>query len=71
MSDTKIAYSPRAAARIFEPALSERLIRRCVREGIFTTVEIGARGKRRGRIYLLRSQIEAALIELGVKQHDT
>jgi hypothetical protein len=54
-----IAYSPRAAARAFDPPLSERLVRRMIREKIFTPVPIGR------RIYLVRSQIEAALIELG------
>jgi hypothetical protein len=59
-----IAYSPKAAARAFDPPLSERLIRRMIREKIFTTVPIGR------RIYLVRSQIEAALIELGGVPHD-
>lgn len=54
-----IAYSPKAAARAFDPPLSERLIRRMIREGIFKTAKIGK------RTYLLRSEIEAALIELG------
>jgi hypothetical protein len=54
-----IAYSPRAAARAFDPPLSERLLRRMIREGVFKTVAIGR------RIYLLRSEIEEALIELG------
>jgi hypothetical protein len=54
-----IAYSPRAAAKAFDPPLSERLIRAMIREGAFKTVTIGR------RIYLLRSEIEDALRELG------
>ena len=54
-----IAYSPRAAAKAFEPPLSERLIRRMVRENVFKTVTIGR------RVYLLRSEIEDVLRELG------
>ena len=56
-----IAYSPKAAARAFDPPLSERLIRRIVREGAFKTVAIGR------RVYLLHSEIEDALRELGSK----
>jgi hypothetical protein len=56
-----IAYSPRAAAKAFDPPLSERLIRRMIREGVFETVPIGR------RVYLLRSEIEEALRELGSK----
>lgn len=54
-----IAYSPRAAARAFDPPLSERLLRRMIREGVFKTIPIGR------RIYLLRSEIEDALREFG------
>lgn len=67
--DLPIAYSIRAAGRAFSPALSERFIRRLIREGIFRTVEIGGHGRGRGRVYLLRSEIEAALFELGIKQN--
>ena len=56
-----IAYSPKAAARAFDPPLSERLIRRMIREGAFKTVAIGR------RVYLLHSEIEDALRELGSK----
>jgi hypothetical protein len=54
-----IAYSPRSAARAFDPPLSERLMRTMLREGVFRTVKIGK------RIYILRSEIEQVLIELG------
>jgi hypothetical protein len=54
-----IAYSPRAAARAFDPPLSERLIRAMIRAGAFKTVPIGR------RVYILRSEIENALQELG------
>jgi hypothetical protein len=64
MSDTKIAYSPKAAARQFDPPLSERLLRRMIRAGAFRTIKIGQ------RTYLLRSEIETALTELGSNPHD-
>lgn len=54
-----IAYSPRAAALAFDPPLSERLLRRMIRQNIFKVVKIGR------RTYLLRSEIEDALRELG------
>lgn len=57
-----IAYSPRAAAKAFAPPLSERLLRRMIREGVFQTVAIGR------RVYLLRSEIEDVLRELGESQ---
>lgn len=59
-----IAMSPRAAARAFDPPLSERLIRAMIRQGVFKTVAIGR------RTYLLRSEIEEALQELGSQSHD-
>jgi hypothetical protein len=58
-----IAYSPRAAAKAFDPPLSERLIRRMIRAGVFETVPVGH------RIYLLHDDIVEALRELGGKQH--
>jgi len=61
MNSFPIAYSPRAAAKAFDPPLSERLLRRMIREGAFKTVTIGR------RVYLLRSEIEEALRELGSK----
>lgn len=57
-----IAYSPRAAARAFDPPLSERLIRAMIRQGVFRTVPVGR------RVYILRREIEDALQELGSKQ---
>ena len=54
-----IAYSPRSAARAFDPPLSERLMRTMLREGVFRTVKIGK------RVYILRSEIEQVLNELG------
>jgi hypothetical protein len=57
-----IAYSPRAAAKAFAPPLSERLLRRMIRQNIFKTVTIGR------RVYLLQSEIEEALRELGGAQ---
>lgn len=54
-----IAYSPRAAAKAFAPPLSERLLRRMIREKIFKTVTIGR------RVYLLHEEIVEALRELG------
>jgi len=54
-----IAYSPRAAAKAFDPPLSERLVRRMIREGVFKTVSIGR------RIYLLHDEVVEALRELG------
>lgn len=62
MSAYPIAYSPKAAARAFDPPLSERLIRALIREGAFRTVKIGK------RTYVLRREIEDALSELGSKQ---
>ena len=56
-----IAYSPRAAAKAFSPPLSERLIRKMIREGVFRTVAIGR------RTYLLHDEIVEALRELGSK----
>jgi hypothetical protein len=58
-----IAYSPRALAKAFSPALSERLIRKMIAAGAFRTVSLGRRK------YILRSEIETALTEMGVKQH--
>jgi hypothetical protein len=57
-----IAYSPRAAARAFDPPLSERLIRRMIREGVFKTVPVGRRA------YLLHDEIVEALRELGLQR---
>lgn len=54
-----IAYSPKAAAKAFSPPLSERLIRKMIRENIFKTVAIGR------RVYLLHDEIVEALRELG------
>lgn len=54
-----IAYSPRAAAKQFDPPLSERLIRAMIRVGAFQTVKVGK------RIYLLHDDIVQALRELG------
>jgi hypothetical protein len=54
-----IALSPLAAAKIFSPALSERLVRKLIREGLFRPIMIGR------RTYLLWSEIEEALRELG------
>ena len=64
---SKIAYSIRSAARAFDPPLSERFIRRLIREGCFKTVEIGGKGNGRGRVYLLHDEICEALRELGAK----
>lgn len=57
-----IAYSPRRAAKAFDPPLSEKLLRRMIREGAFRTVKIGQ------RVYLLHDEIVEALRELGSKQ---
>jgi hypothetical protein len=54
-----IAYSPRALAKAFDPPLSERLVRAMIRAGAFKTVPIGR------RVYVLRSEAEDALRELG------
>ena len=62
-----IAYSPKAAALAFQPHLSEKFIRRLIREGVFQTVEIGGSGGGRGRMYLLHDEIVEALRELGRK----
>lgn len=62
MSAYPLAYSPKAAARAFDPPLSERLLRALIREGAFRTVKIGK------RTYILRREIEDALTELGSKQ---
>lgn len=62
MNSFPIAYSPRAAAKAFDPPLSERLIRCMMKAGAFKTVTIGR------RVYLLRSEIEEALRELGGSQ---
>ena len=57
-----IALSPKAAAKFFSPPLSERLVRKMIAAGIFKPIMIGRRA------YLLASEIESALIELGSKQ---
>jgi len=54
-----VAYSPRALAKAFSPPLSERLVRAMIRAGAFKTVPIGR------RVYILRSEVEDALRELG------
>jgi hypothetical protein len=61
MSNSPIAYSPRALAKAFDPPLSERLIRTMLRENVFSSVAIGR------RVYVLRSEVETVLQELGRK----
>lgn len=58
---TAICYSPKAAARQFDPPLSERVLRKMIREGIFRPVMIGR------RVYLLHDEIVEACRELGSK----
>jgi hypothetical protein len=54
-----IAYSPRSAGKAFSPPLSERIVRKLIREGIVRPVMIGR------RTYLLADEIVEALRALG------
>jgi hypothetical protein len=49
------AFSPAAAARQFDPPLSQRVIRKLIREKILRPIKIGR------RTYLLATEIQEAL----------